>query len=112
MAPEHFFGKCVSDLLGKATSDSAFGEPVEYTHTRRKIIKRINGIFDELFEQVDPDTEVVVASNLITLGIRLKDLPFAPEKLDKVKLRGKTFFVVDSMEDGQGGSELQLHKDC
>ena len=112
MAPNHFFGDLVSDLLDKATSDCGFGEPVEYTYTRRKITKKINGIFDEVFEQVDPDTEVVVASNLLTLGIKLSTLPYPPEKFDRVKLRKVIYKVVDSQEDGQGGSELILHRDC
>lgn len=112
MAPSHFFGKLVSGLLDVAKGDCAFGEPVAYTHVKKRVTRNINAIYDEIFEQVDPDTEIVVASNLLTLGIKLSDLPYPPEKNDKVKLRGKVFLVVDSMEDGQGGSELQLHREC
>ena len=112
MAPDHFFGELTSDLLDRAVGDCAFGEPIEYTFTRRRITKKINGIFDEIFEQVDPDTEVVVSSNLLTLGIKLSDLPYPPEKNDRVKLRKTIYRVVDSQEDGQGGSELILHRDC
>lgn len=112
MAPEHFFGDCVSDLLDFAFSDSAFGEPVKYTHVSKKITRTYNGIYDDIFEQVDPDTEQIVSSNLITLGLKLSDLKFPPEKRDRVELRGDKFLVVDTMEDGQGAVELQLHKDC
>jgi len=112
MAPDHFFSKLVSDLLNCATSGVAFGEKVVYTFKRRRITKTIDAIFDDIFEKVDPDTEVVVTSNLITLGIKLSDLPHPPEKFDTIKLRDVVFKVVDVMDDGQGGSELQLHRDC
>ncbi len=72
----------------------------------------ITGIFDNQFEQVDPDTEQVVASNQVTFGIKLKDLPLPPRKNDKLKIKDKTFRVIDSQEDGVVGSLLFLHEDC
>ena len=108
----HFFGDCVSDLLDCAMSDSAFGESIEYTHTSKKVTRKLNGIFDEIFEQVDPDTEVTVATNLLTVGVHLSDLQFPPEKFDRIKIRGITYKVIDAQEDGQGGSELHLHMEC
>lgn len=71
----------------------------------------ITGIFDNHFEQVDPDTEQVIASNQVTYGIKLKDLPNPPCKGDKLIRCGKTFLVIDSQEDGVVGAILFLHED-
>ena len=73
---------------------------------------KIQAIFDGPFEQVDPDTEVLVASNQYTLGVKLADLPFPPCKGDRVSVRSVSYLVVDSQEDGQGGSEMILHRQC
>lgn len=112
MAPDHFFGECVSDLLNTATSACAFGESVKYIPLKTGSSFTISAIFDGPFEQVDPDTEVVVASNQFTIGVKLSDLQFAPVKGDKVEIREILYRVIDSQEDGQGGSEIMLHKVC
>jgi len=112
MAPEHFFGKLVDCLLETATSGCAFGEWVKYYPKLATGSFRIEAIFDGPFEQVDPDTEVVVASNQFSLGIKINDLPFLPAKGDKVTIRNVQYSVVDFNEDGQGGGELILHKGC
>lgn len=72
----------------------------------------IVAVFNDQHTAVDPDTEQVVASNVITLGVKLSDLPAAPVKGDKVSVtkRGKTYRVSDSQEDGQGWTELYLHE--
>ena len=108
----HFFGDCVGDLLDKATSGCAFGEPVTYYPKKATGGFKIQAIFDGPFEQVDPDTEVLVASNQYTLGVKLADLPFPPCKGDRVSVRSVSYLVVDSQEDGQGGSEMILHRQC
>ena len=70
----------------------------------------IVGIFENQYEQVDPDTERVVAANQLTLGVKLSDLPYAPQKGDKVIVRNVTYRVIDSQEDGIAGAILFLHK--
>lgn len=71
----------------------------------------IRGIYDEKFEQIDADTEELIASNIPSLGINLADLPFPPEQGDEVRLYdGRCFLVTDSREDGLGGSTLLMHR--
>ena len=88
-----------------------FGEEIVYSPKSGGRFDII-GIFNEIFEQIDPDTERIVASNEPTCGIKLSDIPFRPIKGDII-LRPKTddsFRVVDSREDGEGMSQLFLHR--
>lgn len=88
---------------------SCFGEAVIYIPKVGASLN-IRGIYDNQFEQVDPDTEIVVANNQPTLGIKLKDLPLPPAKGDKVFIRDIEYKVIDSQEDGVAGATLFLHK--
>lgn len=99
----------VSNLLG--TAINVFGESIEYRPKNGGSFE-IEGVLDQGFEQVDPDTETVVSTNLLKLGIRLKDLPVTPKQGDQViSLEdGKKFAVKDVQEDGQGGASLILHR--
>lgn len=71
-----------------------------------------NGIFDDRAQEVDPDTEQPVSSNVFTLGIQLSDLPQAPEKGDRVTIKTQTYRVVDFLKDGvpDVSTVLVLHK--
>lgn len=91
--------------------ECVFGEDVTY-EPKRGGSYDIRGIFDNQFEQVDPDTEVVISSNSPTLGVKLADLPDVPVKGDMVIIRNKRFRVIDSQEDGVVGSILFLHEVC
>ncbi len=73
---------------------------------------RLVGIFNEIHEQVDPDTERIVATNTPSVGIKLKDLPVEPKKGDIVLRLSKNtkFRVIDSQEDGEGMSQMFLHR--
>lgn len=88
---------------------ACFGESVKYVPKVGAPFD-IRGIFDNQFEQVDPDTEIVVASNQPTLGIKLADLPLPPAKGDKVFVRDLEYRVIDSQEDGVAGAVLFLHR--
>lgn len=73
----------------------------------------IQGVFDDRAQQVDPDTEIVVSSNVFTFGIKLADLPAKPQKGDKIVIKTITYIVIDSLEDGvpDASTVLVLHKD-
>lgn len=88
-----------------------FGEDVVYEPKSGGSFSII-GIYNDIYEAVDPDTERVLSSNDPTLGIRLSDLSNPPEKGDIVRLtsRGLVFRVAESREDGEGMSELQLNR--
>lgn len=72
----------------------------------------IRGVFDDRIQEVDPDTEVPVSSNIYSLGVKLDDLPFEPEKGDAVIIKNVKYKVIDSREDGAHGVStfLILHK--
>jgi len=104
------FRKHANDILDAAKF--VFGEHDEAViySPKRGGSYTIVGIFDNQFEQIDPNTEQVVAANQPVLGIRLADLPYAPEKGDGVIVRGKRYRVIDSQEDGVAGASLFLHE--
>jgi len=58
------------------------------------------GIFDDITEMIDPDTEVLVSSNLFSLGFRFLDLPSAPVVGDKAIINDKKYRVIEVKEDG------------
>lgn len=71
----------------------------------------IDGIFDNQFEQVDPDTEIVVVSNAPMFDVKTKDLRGGKaEKGDKIKIKEILYKVIDSQEDGVAATKLILHK--
>lgn len=105
----NFKNNLVKKLLGHATN--VLGEFVEYCPVNGSPIK-IRAIFDNEWEQVDPDTERVVSSQSPILGIRLIDLKSPPKVQDLVTIldSGDKYKVIDIREDGQGGASLFLHR--
>lgn len=72
----------------------------------------LKGIFDDRAQEVDPDTERTVSSNVFTLGIQLTDLPSLPVKGDIVLIDTQDYRVIDALEDGVPGvsTVLILHR--
>jgi len=91
------------------TAVGVFGETVTYVPKSGASFSP-NGVFDEMFEQVDPDTERVVASQQPNIGFRKADLPNDPEQGDQIIIRGQTYRVIDSQEDGIAGLRCMLHE--
>jgi hypothetical protein len=105
--PPQDFTKLADGVM--TTAVGTFGEIVRYIPKNENEYS-IRGIFDKLFEQVDPDTEQIVASNQPVIGFRESDLQRTPEKGDRIIIRGKTYRVIDSQEDGVAGVRLLLHE--
>ena len=99
-------------LLDTALSNSFFGEDekIKYRPMSGGTFT-IRGIYDEAWEEVDPETSVSLSVTQPNLGIKLNELAFKPRSGDKLELRGCSYKVVDVREDGQGGATLFLHKD-
>jgi hypothetical protein len=72
----------------------------------------IRGPFDDRAQEVDPDTDIVISSNIFTFGLKLSDLSLPPEKGDKLRINEKNYVVIDVQEDGVEGVSvvLFLHK--
>ena len=105
------FKNQVSVLLNVAMK--TFGEEITYTSNPQRgddgEPKKILAIFDNEYQQVDPETGVVVSSTAPRIGIRLIDLPKAPKQGDRALIQEKEYKVVEVQEDGQGGAALLLH---
>ena len=72
----------------------------------------LRGVFDDRVQEVTPDSEVAISSNVYSLGLKLDDLPAPPVKGDKVIIKNITYKVINSMEDGVDGvsTVLFLHR--
>lgn len=68
----------------------------------------LKAVFDRNFIQVDPETQVEVASNLPAIGVNLNRMFEKPQQGDRVRIGDEWFRVTDSQEDGQGGATLML----
>ena len=103
----NFKNNLVQRVLGIATR--VLGEPVQYQH-QSGAVSSIQAIFDNEWQQVDPDTERVVSSNQPVIGIKLSDLLVYPKVGDLIIVIDdiKNFIVQDVREDGQGGASLFL----
>jgi len=102
------------DSLASRAFDSikgAIGKDALYKPKAGGIIP-IRGVFDDRAQEVDPDTERVVSSNIYSFGINEQDLPAEPQKGDQVVIDEITYKVIDSQEDGVPGvsTVLILHK--
>jgi hypothetical protein len=108
-----FWEDCVCDLLETAVSDCAFGKPIVYEPRGQRRRIKLNAVVDGPAELVDPDTEVSISSNELSIGVKLADLRgLKPTKGDRVVIGKDKFRVVDSQEDGQGGAQLFMHRAC
>ena len=102
------FKNDVNDLLECAIE--TFGEEVTYYPVAGGVHKII-GVLDQNYEAIDPDTEQVITANQPVLGVNLNQIPFDVKNGDRVRIKeGVEFRVIDSREDGQGGSALFLQR--
>lgn len=97
----------VNNLLRHCTKN--FGEQVVY-YPKRGGSHKIEGIFDNDVETVDPETEQLISSQQPILGVNLNDLKFEMKINDQVRIRNLMFRIIEVREDGQGGAQLILHK--
>lgn len=67
-------------------------------------------IFDNEFEQVDPDTENLIASQSPRAGVKISDFDNPIRKRDIFEIKGIEYEVIDKQEDGQGGATLFFHE--
>jgi hypothetical protein len=105
--PPQDFTKLADGVMNRAVG--VFGKAVTYI-PKSGAAYAPNGIFDNVFEQVDPDTERIVASNQPNIGFRKADLQADPVQGDKVIVDGKTYRVIDAQEDGIAGVRVMLHE--
>lgn len=97
----------VDRVLQKCTK--VLGECVTY-YPKSGGSYKIRAIFDNEYENVDPETEKIISSNQPALGVNLNDIKPTMRKDDMVQVRNLKYRVIEIREDGQGGATLFLHK--
>lgn len=86
-----------------------FGESVTF-YPKSGGVYKVQAVFDNSYEAIDPDTEQVISANQPTLGVNLNKIEFEMRQGDEVQVRDTRYEVTDKREDGQGGALLLLHK--
>lgn len=105
------FEKKTNTLLKIATTNSFFGEKIQYLPQTGGTSFFAQGIFDNQAEIVDPDTEEVIRTRIPNVGFREKDLGIEAEQGDKLVVRNIQYIVTDVIPDGNGGVTLMLNRD-
>jgi hypothetical protein len=81
---------------------------VRATYIRGESEHPLRGIFDSDHEEVTFEGNAPIATRGLSFGIDANDLPFAPKKGDRVKIRGKLYKVFESQPDSESGIVLIL----
>lgn len=97
----------VDDLL-EVTIETFDKESVVFVPCQGSRFK-VKAVFDKEFENLDVQTENVIASNQPALGIKLSDFPRPPTKKDVFIVDNIEYSIEDVQEDGQGGATVFLH---
>ncbi|QNT79438.1 hypothetical protein JGUZn3_22370 [Entomobacter blattae] len=96
----------------------AFGDDIMFISSQKLQKHTIKGIFDKAFyeQEVLADTALpignpqYISALRAVIGIRLADLPFAPQQNDRIIHKNITYVVNDVRLDGQGGAHLILNE--
>lgn len=110
--PKPYFKGLVDNALGAIIGTC--GERIRVTAKDKRFPPfTINGVYDDNFKFIDPETENLVSSNEPMVGIRMSDSPKPLCAGDKIYVHSERLFykIVDVLEDGQGGAVLKLHLD-
>jgi len=99
----------VQAMWGAFERPSAFGTQVVYQHATLGTLI-INGIFNEIHNEIDPDTGVPVATQTPNLGVNLDDFSVPPTTKDTLVVHGRNYRVRRIDEDGEHLAELMLHE--
>jgi len=97
----------VNNLLGSAVR--TFGEDVTFL-PKTGSPYTVQGIFDRKHIEVSIGQNIPILSFHPTLGINLNDFVIAPKQGDQFQIGAVLYDVIQSQEDGQGGSLLILHE--
>ncbi len=86
-----------------------FGEPVVFK-LANGTEHQVSGIFNQMYQSVDPNTNAIVQSHQPNIGVRRQDLPSKPTRSDFFIVRGITYRVVEDQQDGEGDLHILLHR--
>jgi hypothetical protein len=86
-----------------------FGRAVTYTPQGQAALT-LDCVFNNPSIAIEVGGDLNHTRSVPTLFVKLADLPSSPKKGDRVEVDGTHYRVIDSQEDGQGGSLLFLNK--
>lgn len=102
--------KATDQVLTIAADTFGRGRVITYVPAIGAPYGLARGIFANAHVAVDIGSGVDNSMLAPTLGVRLSDLATKPRKGDRVTVDGVTYKIIDSQEDGEGGSTLILQK--
>lgn len=97
------FAKAAAAMIAK------LGEEFTYT-TEAGVATTVRGVYEDAYQEVDPQTQVAVISQTPMLFCRLQDLPAVRGRGDRITAREVTYRVREFQPDGYGNTDIYLHK--
>jgi len=97
------FAKAAADMIAK------LGEDFTYITEGGDAIT-VRGVYEDQYQEVDPQTQVAVISQQPMLFCRLQDLPETRGRGDRITVRGETYRVREEQPDGYGNTDIYLHR--
>ena len=98
----------------KAQKDSDFKSMIngefadDMTITDGENTAEVKGIFDETYQEIDPETNAVVMSKKPRATLFLNDVAFKIKQGCGLAIRSKTYKVREIQPDGEGSATLYL----
>jgi hypothetical protein len=99
-----FKAQCNSDFKGILNGE--FAEDLTISDGQTTV--NFKGIFDETYQQIDPDTNAVIMSKKPRVSLLLNDVAFKIKQGHTVGSRNKTYKVRELQPDGEGSITLYL----
>lgn len=97
----------LADLCLKATTQ-VLGVAATWTSVEGGAPVVFQGIFDDEFEEFEPETGARITVSKPNLAVRLADLTDQVQENDKVTVASQNYVVAALQEDGEGGALLIL----
>lgn len=86
-------------------------EPVDYIPSDTPLVAvPLKGMFDEAYQEVDPNSRMPIGSTGPAVHLRSTDLPEYPAETDRLVIRGRTFRITLPKPDGQGMTTFLLQE--
>ena len=97
------------DLLNNMINGQEFAEEIIYTPKNLSAVT-FNALYQEPTIIADGGTEANAVSNIPSVIVRALDITWKISNADTISIRGKSFKVVDFVDEKFGTIELFLHR--
>ena len=100
-----FLAQVKNDLEGLVKAE--FSESIILYGTDGPVT--VEGIFDEIYQEVDPDTGAAINSTNPKITVWKSDIPVGFDQESQVDVRGNSYKAMDIMDDGEGSVMVKLY---